>query len=122
MQAATLAVRQVLAQAKNPRTRLGRMSPTSVAYHAARAAIEAHREAMSASGGHVRVYSWDGGTGTNSIVRHAHGPDESCTADCDYSGIGGAGGGSPAGPFIAMGGSGATSAGGCAGGGGGPAR
>lgn len=43
--AATLAVRQVLAQAKNPRTALGRMSPTGVAYHAALAAIEAHRSA-----------------------------------------------------------------------------
>ena len=43
MRAATLAVRQVLAQAKNPRTTLGRMKPGSVAYHAAWAAIEAHR-------------------------------------------------------------------------------
>jgi hypothetical protein len=43
MRAATLAVRQILAQAKNPRTILGRMSPTGVAFHAAWAAIEAHR-------------------------------------------------------------------------------
>lgn len=38
--AATLAVRQLIAQSKNPRNLIGRMSPTAVAYHAARAAIE----------------------------------------------------------------------------------
>jgi hypothetical protein len=46
MRAATEAVRKILAQAKNPRTTLGRMSPTSVAYHAAWAAIEAHRDVL----------------------------------------------------------------------------
>lgn len=44
MQAATAAVRQVIAQSKNPNTILGRMSPTSVALHAALAAIQAHRD------------------------------------------------------------------------------
>ncbi len=43
MRAATLAVRQVIAQSKNPRTMLGRMSASSVAFHAAWAAIDAHR-------------------------------------------------------------------------------
>ena len=46
MRAATLAVRQIFAQAKNPNTTLGRMSPTSVAFHAAWAAIQAHRDAL----------------------------------------------------------------------------
>ena len=46
--AATLAVRKILAQAKNPATTLGRMRPTSVAYHAAWAAIETHRNALAA--------------------------------------------------------------------------
>lgn len=46
MRAATEAVRKILAQAKNPRTVLGRMSPTGVACHAAWAAIEAHRDAL----------------------------------------------------------------------------
>lgn len=48
--AATLAARQVLAQAKNPRTLLGRMPPTSVAFHAAWAAIQAYKEAASCEG------------------------------------------------------------------------
>ena len=46
MWAATKAARSILAQAKKPRTVLGQMPPTGVAYHAARAAIEAHREAL----------------------------------------------------------------------------
>ena len=46
MRAATLAVRQILAQAKNPNTVLGRMSPTGVALRTAWAAIEAHRDAL----------------------------------------------------------------------------
>jgi hypothetical protein len=46
MRAATIAVRKILATAKNPRTILGQMSPTSVAFHAAWAAIQAHREAL----------------------------------------------------------------------------
>lgn len=43
------------------------------------------------SGGseHVRVYAWNGGSGpANDIVLHAHGMDEPCNADCDYSGMG----------------------------------
>ena len=48
--AATLAVRQVLAQAKNPSTTLGKMKPTSVAYHAAIAAVEAHRKVLEGAG------------------------------------------------------------------------
>ncbi len=47
--AATLAVRRVLAQAKNPKTTLGRMDPTGVAYHAALAAIEAHSKVLNGS-------------------------------------------------------------------------
>ena len=42
MQAATVAVRKILAQSKNPRTVLGRMSPSSVAFHAAWEAIRVH--------------------------------------------------------------------------------
>ena len=38
---------------------------------------------------HVRVYAWASGSEPGSIVRHAHGPDEPCSADCDYSGMGG---------------------------------
>ena len=38
---------------------------------------------------HVRVYAWPSGSEPGSIVRHAHGPDEPCSADCDYSGMGG---------------------------------
>jgi len=45
MRKATLAVRQVIAQSKNPRTALGKMSASSVAFHAAWAAIDAHRRA-----------------------------------------------------------------------------
>lgn len=37
---------------------------------------------------HVRVYAWNSGSGTSSIVRHAHGLDEPCSADCDFSGMG----------------------------------
>ena len=44
MYAATLAVRKLLASAKNRRTLLGRMQPTAVAYHAAYAAVTAYRE------------------------------------------------------------------------------
>jgi hypothetical protein len=47
MWAATLAARQVIAQSKDPRTALGRMSPTSVAYHTAWAAIEAYHGTLS---------------------------------------------------------------------------
>ncbi len=45
MRKATLAVRQVIAQSKNPRTMLGRMSASAVAFHAAWAAIDAYRRA-----------------------------------------------------------------------------
>lgn len=44
MNAATLAVRQVIAQSKNPLTTLGNYPPTTVAYHAAWAAITAHQQ------------------------------------------------------------------------------
>jgi hypothetical protein len=44
---ATLAARQVIAQSKNPRTTLGRMSPSGVAFHAAWAAVDAYRTARS---------------------------------------------------------------------------
>jgi hypothetical protein len=43
---ATLAVRQLLAQSKNPKTTLGRMSATAVAYHAAWRAIAIWEEAQ----------------------------------------------------------------------------
>lgn len=43
---ATRAVRQLLAQSKNPKTTLGRMSATGVAYHAAWKAIEIWEEAQ----------------------------------------------------------------------------
>ncbi len=45
MAEATLAVRRILAQSKDPRTRLGRMSPSGVAFHAAWAAIKVWRDA-----------------------------------------------------------------------------
>lgn len=44
--AATIAVRRVLATAKNPRTLLHTYSPTSIAYHAAYEAIRAYQAAM----------------------------------------------------------------------------
>jgi hypothetical protein len=44
--AATLAARQVIAQSKNPRTTLGKMGASSVAYHAAIAAIDAYQKVM----------------------------------------------------------------------------
>lgn len=43
---ATVAVRQLLAQSKNPKTTLGRMSATGVAYHAAWKAIAVWEEAQ----------------------------------------------------------------------------
>lgn len=42
MEAATVAARKIIAQSKNQRTRLSRMSPTLVAFHAAWEAIRAH--------------------------------------------------------------------------------
>ena len=48
MRAATVAARKIIAQSKNPRTILGRMSPTSVAFHAAWAAIRAHDDYLDA--------------------------------------------------------------------------
>lgn len=53
MRAAADAVRKILAQAKNPRTVLGRMSPSGVAYHAAWAAIEAHRDTLEKAKAHL---------------------------------------------------------------------
>jgi hypothetical protein len=44
--AATISVRRLLAQAKNPRTLLHTFSPTGIAYHAARVAIETYETAM----------------------------------------------------------------------------
>lgn len=44
--AATLATRRVIATSKNPRTVLGQMSPTGVAYHAALEAINVYRALM----------------------------------------------------------------------------
>jgi hypothetical protein len=44
MGAATLAVRKILASAKNPRTLLGKASPTMVAFHAAYEAVSVYRE------------------------------------------------------------------------------
>lgn len=46
MAAAVAAVRKVLAQAKNPRTRIGKMTPTGVAFQVAYAAVTAHRDAL----------------------------------------------------------------------------
>ena len=51
MWAATKATRQILAAAKNPRTLLGRMPPTSVAFHAAYAAVKAFEESMREASG-----------------------------------------------------------------------
>lgn len=48
MEAATLAVRKILAQSKDPRTSMSRYSPASVAFHAARAAIRAHEAYLDA--------------------------------------------------------------------------
>ena len=44
--AASLAVRRVLATAKNPRTLLHTYSPSSIAYHAAYAAIQTYKTAL----------------------------------------------------------------------------
>lgn len=46
MWAATLAARQVIAQSKNPRTTIGKYPPTSVAYHAADAAVRAFEQSL----------------------------------------------------------------------------
>lgn len=46
MWAATIAARKILTSAKDPRTLLGRMKPTTIAYHAARAAVDAHTETL----------------------------------------------------------------------------
>jgi hypothetical protein len=43
---ATLAVRQVLAQSKNPSTMLGQATPTAIAWHAAYAAVTAYEQTM----------------------------------------------------------------------------
>lgn len=48
MRAATLAVRQIIAQSKNPATTLGQMSPSGVAFHAAWEAIRVHHEVYDA--------------------------------------------------------------------------
>jgi len=44
MWAATLATRRIIAQSKNTRTTLGKMSPTGIAFNAAWAAIDAYRK------------------------------------------------------------------------------
>lgn len=49
MWAATLAARQVIAQSKNPATTLGQYPATTVAFHAAWAAIHAHRDVYDAA-------------------------------------------------------------------------
>jgi hypothetical protein len=46
MERAMIAVRKILAQSKDPRTTLGRMGPSSVAFHAAWAAVDAYRKAL----------------------------------------------------------------------------
>lgn len=48
MWAATVAVRKILAQAKNPRTIVGKAEPTVVAYHVALAAVVAYRKTLEA--------------------------------------------------------------------------
>jgi hypothetical protein len=48
MQAATQAALKIIAQSKNPRTTLGRMRPSAVAFHAAWAAIRAYEDCLDA--------------------------------------------------------------------------
>jgi hypothetical protein len=46
MAAAANAAMKIITASKNPRTVLGRMPPTAVAFHAAWAAVNAHRRAL----------------------------------------------------------------------------